>query len=97
MWSMQPRNLLVEHTTQILGMKVFRPQYPRLSRMAIDLPTIPAMSNHPEWTFSSCSHSNPIGNPTTAGASNGVWVVVPAPSIGLLVICIVVIVDSGKI
>jgi hypothetical protein len=35
--------------------KVTRRQYPRLSRMAIDLFTIPTMSDGLERTFSSCS------------------------------------------
>ncbi|CCE34912.1 uncharacterized protein CPUR_08851 [Claviceps purpurea 20.1] len=55
MWCQQPRNSLVTQPLSFWTTEVNRRQYPRLSRMAIDLFTIPAMSDEPERTFSSCS------------------------------------------
>jgi hypothetical protein len=54
-WCQQPRNSLVNQPLSFWTTEVIQHQYPRLSRMAIDLFTIPAMSDEPERTFSSCS------------------------------------------
>jgi hypothetical protein len=54
-WCQQPRNSLVNQPLSFWTTEVIQRQYPRLSRMAIDLFTIPAMSDEPERTFSSCS------------------------------------------
>jgi hypothetical protein len=51
----QPRNPLVTQSLSFWTTEVTRRQYPRLSRMVIDLFNIPAMSGEPERTFSSCS------------------------------------------
>jgi hypothetical protein len=53
-WCQQPRNSLVNQPLSFWTTEVTRRQHPRLSRMAIDLFTIPAMSDEPERTFSSC-------------------------------------------
>jgi hypothetical protein len=54
-WCQQPRNPLVNQPLSFWTTEVIQRQYPRLSRMAIDLFTIPAMSDEPERTFGSCS------------------------------------------
>jgi hypothetical protein len=54
LWCQHPRNSLVNQSLSFWTTEVTRRQYPRLSRMAIDLFTIPAMSDEPERTFSSC-------------------------------------------
>ncbi|THW73275.1 hypothetical protein D6D17_10664, partial [Aureobasidium pullulans] len=54
-WCQQVRNPLVNQPLSFWTTEVTRRQYLRLSRMAIDLFTIPAMSDEPERTFSSCS------------------------------------------
>jgi hypothetical protein len=54
-WSNQPRNPLVLQPLSFWTTEVTKRQYPRLSRMATDIFTRPAMSDESERTFSSCS------------------------------------------
>jgi hypothetical protein len=46
-WCQQPRNSLVNQPLSFWTTEVIQCQYPRLSRMAIDLFAIPAMSDEP--------------------------------------------------